>query len=84
MAIRGDAARARWLAPVQRVVAGYAVGGEIGADLHGERDRLAGERIAGGQREPVLHPPPRRPVMDDFQFVGGERPEDEFHRRPPE
>ena len=78
LAVRGYAPRAGRLAAVQGIVAGHLLGGQVRAGVDGESHRLVGPWVLGAQGVAVLQPAPRRPVVDQFQLVGGIGAENEL------
>jgi len=71
-------------AAVSGVVAGHAVGIQLRAEAHRQRDRLAGQRVARVELVAVLDPLPHGAVVGDLQFIRGIRAENMlFHRSCP-
>jgi len=66
------------LAAVQGVIASHVLCDQVRADAYDEGYRLARLWIAGGQVVPMLQSGTSRPVMHQFQFIGGQRAEDEL------
>jgi len=65
-------------AAVGGVIAGHAVGVQFRAEAHGQRDRLAGQRVARVELVAVLDSLPHGAVVGDLQFIRGIRAENVF------